>query len=108
MEIILNDEWTENRWECDPEVLSVNKLHHLVVTVDGGPKIISFVVDGILCDGDKFRQFGWGRYSRNMRDINGSEILSIGKNFKGKIEQVRIYNRSLLTSEAIGNYKAGL
>lgn len=108
IEIILNDEWAENRWDCDQNRLEVNKLQYLVVNVDGGPKIISFVVDGILCDGENFRQFGWGRYSPNLKDINGSATLRIGDNLNGKIEHVRIYNRCLLTSEAIGNYRAGL
>jgi len=108
IEIILNDEWTESRWECDPGKITASKLHHLIVTVDGGPKIISFIVDGILNDGDNYRQWGWGRYSPNLHDINSAKTLTIGKNVNGQINNVRIYNRALLTSDAIGNYNSGL
>ncbi len=107
LEIILNDGRTENRWDCDPEVLQIGKLHHLVVIVDGGPKIITFVVDGMLNDGGASRQFGWGRFSPNLRSVSGDEMLGIGPSLDGEVLSVRVYDRALLTSEAIGNYLAG-
>ncbi|MBN1351436.1 exo-alpha-sialidase [candidate division KSB1 bacterium] len=108
IEIVLNDGRTENRWDCDPGMLELNRLHHIVVTVDGGPKIISFIVDGKLCDGGRFRQFGWGRFSPHLRDVNGDKFLRTGCAFDGTIMRLRIYNRNLSTSEAIGNFKAGI
>ena len=72
MEIILNDGRGESRWDCDPGMLQAGKLQHLVVVVDGGPKIISFFVDGVLCDGGDFRQFGWGRFSPDLRHVNST------------------------------------
>jgi hypothetical protein len=107
IEIVLNDGRTENRWDCDPGVLEAGKLHHIVVTVDGGPCIITFIVDGKLNDGGEFRQFGWGRFSPHLRGINGSDYLRITPNLADAVHQLRIYNRALLTSEAIGNYRAG-
>ena len=74
-----------------------------MITVDGGPKIITFMVDGVLCDGGDQRQFGWGRYSPTLRTPNGAEMLKIAP----AIRSVRIYNRALRTSEAGGNYRAG-
>jgi hypothetical protein len=108
IEIILNDGRTENRWDCDPGLIKVNTLHHLVVTVDAGPNIITFIVDGKLCDGADYRQFGWGRFSPHLRDVNGNDSLHIGQNLKGQVKSLRVYDRCLLTSEAIGNYKVGL
>ena len=108
VEIILNDGRTENRWDCDPGLIEKNNLHHLIVIVDGGPKIITFVVDGILCDGGEYRQFGWGRFSPNYRGIKGMENLRIGPSLKGRIKSLRMYDRALLTSEAIGNFREGL
>ncbi len=131
VEILLNDGRTENRWDCDPGLLRAGRTHHLVVVVDGGPKIISFVVDGQLNDGSEVRQFGWGRYSSDLRGVNGSDVLRpdlnelpkgegasdvvaatqalrIGPNLRGEVLSVRIYDRYLLTSEAIGNWRAGL
>jgi hypothetical protein len=102
VEIILNDGRTENRWDCDPEMLEEGKLHHVAVIVDGGPKIISFIVDGKLCDGGDYRQFGWGRFSPNLREVNGSSVLRIGS----AIKSLRVYNRYLRTSEVIANFQA--
>ncbi|MDO9542753.1 MAG: sialidase family protein, partial [Kiritimatiellia bacterium] len=67
LELILGDGRTENRWDCDPDLLGTNRDQHVVVIVDGGPKLILFVVDGVLCDGGEHRQFGWGRYNPNLR-----------------------------------------
>jgi len=108
IEIVLNDGRTENRWDCDPGLIEANTLHHLVVTVDGGPKIITFVVDGKLCDGAHHRQFGWGRFSPHLRDVIANNTLRIGPNLKGPVKSLRIYDRCLLTSESVGNYGAGL
>ncbi|NQU41879.1 hypothetical protein HQ520_01245 [bacterium] len=103
VEIVLNDGRTENRWDCDPGLLKAGQVHHLAVIVDGGPKIVSFVVDGQFCDGGKFRQFGWGRFNPNYRGPTGGELVRIGRN----VRSIRLYDRALLTSEAIGNYQAG-
>jgi hypothetical protein len=107
VEIILNDGRSESRWDCDPGLLQTGRRHHIVVNVDGAPKIITFLVDGRLCDGGEARQFGWGRFSPNLRDVNGSKSLRIGPNLNGRIHHLRIYNRYLRTSEAVGNYRAG-
>ena len=107
LEIVLNDGRTENRWGCDPHVLRAGELHHVVIVVDGGPKIICFSVDGRLCDGGEARQFGWGRFSPHLREANGAPMLRIGSALDGAIHRLRIYNRALRTSEAIANYRAG-
>ena len=75
---------------------------HVVAIVDGGPKIISFVVDGTLNDGGAYRQFGWGRFSPHLRGVDGADSLRIGPG----VRKLRIYNRALGTSEAIANYRA--
>lgn len=137
VEIILNDGRLENRWDSDPGMLQTGKLHHLVIVVDGGPKIITFIIDGVLCDGGDDRQFGWGRFSPQLRHVSAqvgnrsvspgnksaeqgeeispsgrlraeSEALSVAPQFQGGIEALRVYNRYLRTSEAIGNFKAGV
>ncbi|MGD8240765.1 MAG: hypothetical protein PVH68_19605, partial [Armatimonadota bacterium] len=89
LEIVLNDGRTESRWDCDAGMLEAGKLHHIAVIVDGGPKIISFVVDGRLCDGGEGRQFGWGRFSPNLRHANGAARLRIGPNLRGDIKALR-------------------
>jgi predicted amidohydrolase len=104
IEIILKDGRSENRWDCDPGTIEAGTLHHLVVSVDGGPKIITFIVDGRLCDGGEARQFGWGRFSPNLRTPEGGDILRIAP----QVKNLRLYERYLKTSEAISNYHAGL
>lgn len=101
--IILNDGRSECSWSSDNALLQPEKLHHVVIAVDGGPKIITFVVDGILCDGGTERQFGWGRFSANLRTPNGAETLKIAP----AVQSLRIYNGALRTSEAVGNFRAG-
>jgi hypothetical protein len=107
VEIVLHDGRTENRWGSDPGMLEAGKIHHIAVVIDGGPKIISFIVDGKLCDGGDARQFGWGRFSPNLQSANGDPTLRIGPGFEGEILRLRLYGRALRTSEAIGNFRAG-
>jgi hypothetical protein len=104
-ELVMNDGWTESRWRSDPGTVQAGKIQHVAVVVDGGPKIITFVIDGILNDGGDSRQFGWGRFSPNLRSAAGGAELRIDR---GAVQRLRIYNRYLRTSEAIANFRAGM
>lgn len=104
--ITLSDGRSRSSWDSDPGAVQAGKLHHLVITVDGGPKILTFVVNGVLCDGGEARQFGWGRFSPTLRTPNGAARLRIGPKMKGSIRSLRVYDRALRTSEAVGNYQA--
>ncbi len=103
LEIMLRDGRTDCRWESDPGMLVPGAPHHVAVIVDGGPKIICFVVDGTLCDGGAHRQFGWGRINPHLRNVNGDALLHLGAG----VHTLRLYERALHISEAIGNYRAG-
>jgi len=127
VEIILNDGRSESRWDCDPDMLGAGARHHLAVVVDGGPKIISFVVDGVLCDGGACRQFGWGRFNSALRHVNSADknpIIAPGSSGRqdhapaaadaqrvavsSGVRSLRIYDRALRTFEVIGNYLSDL
>jgi len=108
IQIDLSDGRTRAVWDCDPGILRPNQTHHVVVIVDGGPKVITFVVDGVLCDGGTARQYGWGRFSDALGDVNGSSRLRIAPRFQGKIKVLRIYDRSLRSSEAVAHHLAGM
>ena len=125
VQITLNDGRSSSSWDSDRGVIQAGKRHHVVIIVDGGPKIISFVVDGVLCDGGEQRPFGWGRFSPSLRAPNpdqaptrrastpeggpaGGPTLRIAPKMNGTIRSLRVYNRYLRTSEAVGNYRAGL
>lgn len=104
LQLSLNDGRTQSVWDCDKNILKSNSTHYVSIIVDGGPKIISFVIDGLLNDGGDTRQFGWGRFNPYLQSVNGSKDLVIGKEIKGIIHSVNIYNRAITFSEAIGNY----
>lgn len=106
IQLSLNDGRTQSVWDCDENLLKPNSDHYVSIIVDGGPKIISFVVDGLLNDGGDTRQFGWGRFNPYLQSVNGSKELVIGKEIKGIIDNVNIYNRAITVSEAIGNYNS--
>jgi hypothetical protein len=104
LRLACNDGRQEAVWTSDQGVLQVGKPQHVVITVDGGPKIITFVVNGILGDGGDERQFGWGRFSPTMRAPNGAGTARIAP----AVCSLRIYTRALRTSEAVGNFRAGI
>ncbi|WP_165452305.1 sialidase family protein [Paenibacillus thalictri] len=108
LRITLNDGRSEAAWESDAGIISPNAWLHAAIIVDGGPNMITFVINGQLCDGGAERQFGWGRFSPYMLDVNGGEKALVGPDWKGIIGKLRVYDRYLLTSEAVGNYRAGL
>ena len=104
--ISLQDGKQTAQWDIDRGVLKPGTLHHVVFIVDGGPKIISCVVDGQLCDGSThIRQFGWSRFNQNITDVSG-EILKLMPRTTARIKVLRIYSRYLRISEAIGNWQA--
>ncbi|MBN8824989.1 MULTISPECIES: exo-alpha-sialidase [unclassified Spirosoma] len=106
LELVMNDGRTQSSWSCDAGMLMVNKPQYISIIVDGGPKIIAFVVDGVLNDGGNTRQFGWGRFNPYLKSVVGARQLTLGAGMDGQLTQVSVYNRALTVSEAIGNYNA--
>jgi hypothetical protein len=104
LELSMHDGRTESRWTSDPGITQAGKLHHVAVLIDGGPKTIAFVTDGILNDGGDHRQFGWGRFSPSLRTAQGAQELRIET---GAVKRLRIYNRALRVSECIANFRSG-
>jgi hypothetical protein len=101
VKLSLCDGRVESAWECDAGLLKTGQWQQLVVIVDGGSKIISFVVDGQFCDGGTERNFGWGLISKDFRQMQDGGALRIGTNFSGEIRRLRLYHRALLTAEAV-------
>ncbi|MBN2505697.1 MAG: exo-alpha-sialidase [Verrucomicrobia bacterium] len=102
----LCDGWRAASWETDPGLLRTNTLHHLVAIVDGGPKLIAFVLDGQLGDGGNARPFGFGRFDPAFKDVSGAPTLKLAPSLRGALLQVRLYNRALRVSEAVANFRA--
>ncbi|HOW69135.1 MAG TPA: exo-alpha-sialidase [Phycisphaerae bacterium] len=89
--------------ESDPGSLIPGKDHHLTAIVDGGPKIITFVVDGRLCDGGPTRRSGWSRFPPELNNVNGTQTLRLATSLDGQLSGLRVYDRYLRTSEAVAN-----
>lgn len=107
IQIELSDGKNTGAWDCDPGVLQSGKRHHVAVVVDAGPRIISFLVDGVVCNGGEARDFGWGRYKEELGDVTGSATLHLAPSLHGELECVKIYSRYLRISEAVANFHAG-
>lgn len=107
VEILLDDGRSPLVWNSGSGTIKSNTSHHIVINVDAHAKILTFVIDGDLCDGG-IRPFGFARFNPFMYDVNGKEEVNFSPEFKGRVETFRVYNRCLFTSEAIGNFRSGL
>ncbi|MGI6280198.1 MAG: sialidase family protein [Acutalibacteraceae bacterium] len=90
----------------DSDVLT-SDMPHISVIVDGCSGIISFVVDGLFCDGGEKRDYGFGRIDTKMKDVAGKGFFTLGK-AASEIKLLRFYDRYILTAEAVGNYRYDL
>lgn len=71
--------------------------------MDGGPKIIAFVVDKRLNDGGEERQFGWGRFSPFFQSAAGSPTLRVGPALNAEVHYLRFFDRALMVTEALAS-----
>jgi hypothetical protein len=98
-------------WDNDPGTgpgtLKVGAWQHITATVDAGPRVVSFVVDGEFNDGGPIRQFGWGRLPAEISEVNGKPRAALATNLFGKLGAFRVFDRPLRTTEAVGNFRAG-
>lgn len=115
LQLQVSDGTTKITAATDQGMLTAGKPHHVVFNVDGGPKMISSIVNGQVCDGGEASDFGWTRFyapqdrKRNatgpdLGDVTGGATVKLTAGAEG----IRIYGRYLRTTEAIGNYHAGL
>lgn len=106
LRLIVSDGRSEFSWHCDPGVLK-GARHHIVIVIDGGSKIISFIVDGVFCDGGDYRQFGWGRFSPHFRGLPAGLPLAMTPVGLKKMKSLRLYPRAFLAAEAEALFLAG-
>jgi len=86
------------RCESDPFVLTPKTPHRVSIIFDAAPRILMFVVDGVLCDGADVRPQGWYRLDPGERFKTGP-----GLSVKYPLSNLRVYTRPLLVSEAVNN-----
>jgi hypothetical protein len=104
--LTISDGTTSATWDADAGALAAGAWRHIVAVVDGGPKLITFIVDGRLCDGGDTRLCGWGRFPAALGDASGGGKVVIGPSLRGDVRRVRIYGRALRTSEAVALFRA--
>ena len=103
VELGLRDDFNDNPWASDHGLLEAGTRHHLGVVIDGGPNVITYVIDGSVNDGGDQRQFGWGRFSPHLENVKGGETLRVDP----AVRHLRLYERALRNTEIIGNGRAG-
>jgi len=106
VEVTISDLGSRSSWTSDEGVFT-DGIHHLGVIIDGGPKLILMVTDGILNDGAGKRIYGYGRYNPWIYEVNGLEEAKLGCE-SIEVKKIRLYGRPLLVTEMIGNYRCGL
>lgn len=102
LEIALSTDERIATWTTDPGLLSLARPHRVTAIVDNGPKIITWLVDGRLCDGGESRQYGWTRYDRYLGQISIREEAKVSTE---NVDELRFFGRPLRCSEAVALQK---
>jgi hypothetical protein len=97
---------TKAVWESDPGLLQPRHRHCVTFMVDFGPKIVSVMVDGVLCDGGEERQYGWGRFHPNLCEARGAPIVRVASGLNGQLHRLCVYDRCLRTAEVAAIHAA--
>ncbi len=98
LELAMTDGQCESRSLSEP-LLSEGKPERLVVNVDGGPGIVSFLANGRFCDGGDDRQFGWSRYNPLLKRVGYAREWKLSPS----IQSLSIYGRPLMSAETLRN-----
>ncbi len=76
--------------------------HVITFIVDGGPKVVSVVVDDRLDDGGDTAPQGWAFFDPDLGEVGGVEVTIPPDGF---LRRLLVFDRPLLTSEAIGVHR---
>lgn len=93
--IRLEDPYSASCWTSSQTVHPETGAH-LVIVIDGGPKIVSMIFDGSFDDGGPVRPFGFGRFHPALQSVNGGDLR-----IDEGVQYCRLYARALMTGEAI-------
>eukprot|EP00966_Prymnesium_polylepis_P329449 7385143-Prymnesium_polylepis.4 len=78
--------------------------HFVGAVADGGPRIASMMVDGVLCDGGGVADFGWATFP-TMGSVCGADRAVVARDYGGSIVAGHVYARALSTSELVATYR---
>lgn len=80
--------------------------HYIAASVDGGPRIATMMVDGVLCDGAGTEPQGWEWVPKMNASVRGAPTMRVVPDYAGTVATGHVYARMLTTSEMVGNYRA--
>ena len=79
----------------------------MAVVLDAGARLVTFFVDGILCDGGGQSLTGWWWTTFGMGRITGGQNVTISSGIQAAaVSEGLIYSRTLYTSELVAYYRA--
>lgn len=104
LQLTLNDGNRSVNLMTDPVLLS-GKKEHVAFVVDGLSRVVTSMVNGVLCDGGKESEFGWTKLPLGFGSAQ-TGVLKIDPSLKSVLSSCRIYDRYLSTSELVSNYLA--
>ena len=81
--------------------------HYVAVLADGGPKMITFFVDGKLCDGGPNKGWPnvWLLFDPTLANVMTSTDVTVADDTT--LDHARLYDRVLYVSDLVGNFNAG-
>lgn len=91
--------------------------HYVAVVVDAAARILTWSVDGVVCDGGQGGDggggvyWGWEWVPSAMSNLNANPAAPtfvLGKGYGGRILGGGWYGRALMHTELVGNYRAGI
>lgn len=97
LRFVMCDGQTSSLHECACDQLQAGREHALGIIVDGGPCVVSFVVNGCFWDGAQERQFGWSRFSQSLQNAQGSTSLRIAEG----VLALQVFSCALMTCEVV-------
>jgi len=86
-------------------LLANSGVHHVSIIADGGPNIVSFIVDGIYCDES------WSFLPEaGMGEIPAAEFIvhSQDSQYRATVKKLDVYGSALRTSESVIMYRESL
>jgi len=114
LQLLLSDGFVKSKHATDGLVWD-GESHVVTFTVDSGPRLLTCLVDGRLCDGGVHAPEGFHQIDAKMSAIGGADMRLLPNpttrrphagRFGGEFINFLIYNRPLLTSEAIAVARA--
>ena len=85
---------------CSAALKCAGSRHHVVAVVDASALLLRVFVDGVSCDGGGVLTAGWSMFAPLAGALRSASASA------GASAEIRVYDRALLASEVVGNFRA--